>query len=96
MEERPNVKEELELPEGVEIPKALMPYKAAIAKMVEGLPAWKARDRILALRASSYKRARTVYKTPTGEEIIELPGPKKLTRYMIMRNGSWRKVQIFG
>jgi hypothetical protein len=80
----------------LEIPAPLEPYRERIEKMAEGLPAWKARDRILAMRASSYKLARTVYKTPTGEQVVELPKAGGSTRYMITRNGSWRKVKVFG
>jgi hypothetical protein len=82
-------------PDRLEIPKELEPYREVIEKKMEGLPEWKVRDRIMALRASSYKLAKHIYSTPTGEKIVELPGRGKMpARYMIMRNGSWRKIRI--
>lgn len=79
----------------IEIPEKLEWAREALEKMVDGMPEWKARDRIASVRATMYGTAKKVYQTPTGERVVELPSSKGggVTRYMIMRNGSWRKIQ---
>jgi hypothetical protein len=80
----------------IEIPEKLEWAREALEKMVEGMPKWKAEARIAKVRASMYRTARPVYQTPTGERIVEVPHTNgHLRRYMVMRNGSWRKIQVF-
>jgi len=77
----------------IEIPEKLEWARAAIEKMVEGMPEWKAKDRIAKVRATMYRTAKPVYKTPTGERIVEVPHTNGgNNRYMIMGNGVWRKI----